>query len=531
MYQCKLRIGVCGGELGLEEMLGRIEPLDHFEHEIVRVNALDPEEARDCQVLIWNQQDGMTAMDVRRICGEEAGLIACVPRGRLLACGKGEIEAADEYWETPVNLAYASHRMGKLLEEIKRRRDLQLMQTYLDTAIDSIPDMIWFKAIDGTHVKVNKAFCATVGKSREDVTGRDHCYIWDVSREDFERGEGVCRETEEAVMRERRTLQFTEMVKSHGNMRQFRTYKSPLFDVDGTTIMGTVGIGHDVTDLENLSTEIEILLSSMPFAIMLRNNGDQIFNANTTFEKYFEMKKEAVLGRPYEEWMREAFFEERTVNSEGFLEAKVRFWDSVGRTLEIHENNIYDIFHNVVGKLSIFRDVTMERQLEEQILRNSNTDFLTGLYNRRSLYQFVHNNRNGKVVSLLYVDLDHFKHVNDTYGHKVGDEALILAANVLKECFENEFIARIGGDEFLIVRIGEYDLEKLQLNAQRFLDRLHEAFRTTEHMGILSASIGIVQSKDPQADIDLLIQQSDWALYKAKENGRARYWVYEGENN
>ena len=155
MYQCKLRIGVCGGDSELEEMLGRIEPLDHFEHEIVRVNALDPEEARDCQVLIWNQQDGMTAMDVRRICGEEAVLIACVPRGRLLACGKGEIEAADEYWETPVNLAYASHRMGKLLEEIKRRRDLQLMQTYLDTAIDSIPDMIWFKAIDGTVIKLH----------------------------------------------------------------------------------------------------------------------------------------------------------------------------------------------------------------------------------------------------------------------------------------------------------------------------------------------------------------------------------------
>ena len=511
-------------------MLGRIEPLEHFEHEIVGFESLDPEKARACQILIWNQEDGMMAADVRRMCGEETVLIACVPCGTIDRWSEGEIEAADEYWETPVNLVYAKCRMKKLLTEIKRKRDLQLTQTYLDTAIDSIPDMVWFKAVDGTHVKVNKAFCATVGKSREDVTGRDHCYIWDVSREDFERGEGVCRETEEAVMRERRTLQFTEMVKSHGNMRQFRTYKSPLFDVDGDTIMGTVGIGHDVTDLVNLSTEIEILLSSMPFAIMLRDNGDHVFNVNETFEKYFEMKKEEILGEPYEEWMRKAFCEERMVNSEGFFEAKVQLESSLGRTLEIHENNIYDIFHNVVGKLSIYRDVTMERQLEEQILRNSNTDFMTGLYNRRSLYQFIHNNRNGKIVSLLYVDLDHFKHVNDTYGHKVGDEALILAANVLKECFENEFIARIGGDEFLIVRIGDYDLEELKINAQRFLDRMHEAFRMTEHMGILSASIGIVQSGDPNADIDLLIQQSDWALYKAKENGRGRYWVYESKN-
>ena len=132
--------------------------------------------------------------------------------------------------------------------------------------------------------------------------------------------------------------------------------------------MGTVGIGHDVTDLVNLSTEIEILLSSMPFAIMLRDNGDHVFNVNETFEKYFEMKKEEILGEPYEEWMRKAFCEERMVNSEGFFEAKVQLESSLGRTLEIHENNIYDIFHNVVGKLSIYRDVTMERQLEEQIL-------------------------------------------------------------------------------------------------------------------------------------------------------------------
>ena len=79
-------------------------------------------------------------------------------------------------------------RMEHILKQIKLEYDLYMTRTYLDTAIDSLPDMLWFKAMDGTHVKVNRAFCSVVGKDREDVVGRDHCYIWGVSPDDFEMG-------------------------------------------------------------------------------------------------------------------------------------------------------------------------------------------------------------------------------------------------------------------------------------------------------------------------------------------------------
>lgn len=526
MYHCRLRIAVFDENPGLAEMVRQIEPLERFDHAVERRSAKELTAVENLGLLIWNLGDGMSPGALREICGPDTVLVYCADR-HWLDCGGGdEIGEADEIWELPLNFRCARQRLERLLKQIKLERDLHLCSSYLDTAIDSIPDMVWFKALDGTHVKVNKAFCSTVGKSREDVTGRDHCYIWDVSREDFERGEGVCKETEDAVIRERKTLQFTEMVKSHGSLRQFRTYKSPLFDSDGVTILGTVGIGHDVTDLVNLNTEVEILLSSMPYAILLRDNEGRILNVNKPFERYFEVRREEVLGKEYEGWISQAFFEEHSINSEGFVESKVCLNGEAGRTLEIHENNIYDIFENVVGKLSIFRDVTMERQLEEQILRNSNTDFLTGLYNRRSLYQYLHNNRNGRLLNLLYVDLDYFKHVNDTYGHKVGDDALILTAKVLRECFKNEFIARIGGDEFLIVQLGEAQREALESKAQQLLDQLSDVFGSTENMDSLSASIGIVQNGAQDKDIDLLIQQSDAALYQAKESGRGRYCIY-----
>ena len=80
-------------------------------------------------------------------------------------------------------------------------------------------------------------------------------------------------------------------------MRQLRTYKSPIVDRDGVTVLGTVGIGHDVTDLVNMSAEIEILLQSMPYAILLWDNNGKILNANRKFEEYFKLPKEAVIGQ------------------------------------------------------------------------------------------------------------------------------------------------------------------------------------------------------------------------------------------
>ena len=79
-----------------------------------------------------------------------------------------QMEAADELWDTPLSRERVRIRMEQILKRIKLEYDLYMTQTYLDTAIDSLPDMLWFKAMDGTHVKVNQAFCSVVGKDREE---------------------------------------------------------------------------------------------------------------------------------------------------------------------------------------------------------------------------------------------------------------------------------------------------------------------------------------------------------------------------
>ena len=319
----------------------------------------------------------------------------------------------------------------------------------------------------------------------------------------------------------------TEVLRKFiGKMCIRDSYKTPILDRDGKTVLGTVGIGHDVTDLVNMSAEMEILLESMPYAILLWNNGGQIINANAKFEEYFHTDRQSVIGRDYNDWMAHAFEEKHSINNEGYVEAKVCSENGAGKVLEIHESSIYDVFHNVAGKLCIFRDVTLERDLERQIRHSSNTDFLTGLYNRRCFYQYIHNNRGDKTVSLMYIDLDRFKAVNDTCGHKVGDAVLMRTARILMEFFRDDFVARLGGDEFLMVRLGYCGIPQLEQEADCLIQKLREALQEKEGSHSLSASIGIAQSSDPELDIDLLLQQSDQALYQAKKEGRACYRVY-----
>lgn len=526
MYQCKSHITVFGRNPMIESALSQIRPLEHFVHEIAVEFVLKQEVLKKSDVIIWNLEGDMTPSSLRSRCKSGAVLVYCAGREAIDQLTLDDLEAVDEFWELPLNQNRITISVTRIMEQIKLRYDLYMTEAYLDTVIDSIPDMLWFKALDGAHVKVNKAFCSVVGKTREEVTGRDHCYIWGVSPEDFEKGEASCRESEAAVIRAGHTLQFTEEVKSSRGMRQLRTYKTPIMDRDGETVLGTVGIGHDVTDFANMSAEIEILLQSMPYAILLWNNNGRILNANVKFEEYFRVDRNSVIGRDYDEWLAGAFEEKSSINSEGYVESKVFSEDGTGKMLEIHENAVYDVFHNVVGKLCIFRDVTVERDLEKQIRHSSNTDFLTGLYNRRCFYQYIHNNRGDKMVSLMYIDLDRFKQVNDTCGHKVGDAVLIHTADILNELFPDDFVARLGGDEFLVVRLGECSVMRLEQEAEKLIEKVQKNFSESSHVKYLSASVGIAQSRDPNVDIDLLLQHSDQALYQAKKAGRSCYWVY-----
>ena len=169
------------------------------------------------------------------------------------------------------------------------------------------------------------------------------------------------------------------------------------------------------------------------------------------------------------------------------------------------------------------------RELEDarsQMEHNSLHDSLTGLPNRRFLDQrLLDGASERKTTALLHIDLDRFKHINDTLGHAAGDAMLVHAANVLKEnTRENDFVARVGGDEFVIAISEETDEEHLSALAGRIIEQMRQPVPFEKHRCRFGVSIGIAMADTSLDDYGRrLLIDADIALYRAKSNGRNRF--------
>ncbi|MBQ8700522.1 MAG: sensor domain-containing diguanylate cyclase [Acidaminococcaceae bacterium] len=195
--------------------------------------------------------------------------------------------------------------------------------------------------------------------------------------------------------------------------------------------------------------------------------------------------------------------------------------------LSILKTPVYDENHEIIGTIGIARDVTKEREAQKQLLALANTDPLTGLYNRHYFYERLKNRRKGESLTLCCIDLDHFKYINDTYGHQVGDEALKAIANLLRKNFTEGFITRMGGDEFVVALFNVNDRNAIRKQMEHVMQDLKEYFRSDDRMRPLSMSIGIAKTENEHADLDTLLHQSDDAMYWSKEQGRNRYTFYD----
>ena len=294
-------------------------------------------------------------------------------------------------------------RFMRWQQTYKMSKDYWQTKTYLDTAINSVPHMIWYKDKTGAHMKVNDFFCKTVNKTMEQIEGRGHYYIWDIQPDEYAKGEFICMESEFEVMDKRETCIFDEDVKIGDEMRKLKTYKSPLFDLDGS-VMGTVGVALDVTD------------------------------------------------------------------------------------------------------------VVMYQQM---LIKNANTDALTGLANRRSVFEFVEQLEE-KHIAIFGIDLDNFKSINDIYGHQEGDKALILTSQVLRENMPESFIARNGGDEFMVIMLGEYSSEEIAEIRKTIETKLGEAFSRSANLQEISASVGAAYTDKGKDYFDRLVAEADARMYEAK---------------
>ena len=174
-------------------------------------------------------------------------------------------------------------------------------------------------------------------------------------------------------------------------------------------------------------------------------------------------------------------------------------------------------------------DITERKKSEAMIWQQANFDNLTGLPNRRMLRdrleQEIHKcTRHGTQLAMLFVDLDHFKEVNDSLGHDNGDLLLVAAAARIRGCLrESDTVARMGGDEFTVLLPDLVDGAGLEVVAQKLLTTLSGAFQLGDEQVFVSASIGISLCPEDGTQVEQLFKNADQALYVAKGTGRNRH--------
>ncbi len=198
---------------------------------------------------------------------------------------------------------------------------------------------------------------------------------------------------------------------------------------------------------------------------------------------------------------------------------------------------IHDSRGRIKGAVMVFHDVTAAQAMVLKMAHLAQHDFLTNLPNRvllsdRLAQAIILAERRGTQLALLFLDLDHFKYINDSLGHETGDKLLQSVAQSLIGCVRrSDTVCRIGGDEFVVLMAEEGRAEDAAITADKIILALSTPHTINGHELIVTASIGISAYPGDGRDAETLLKNADTAMYQAKERGRGNFQFYKAEMN
>ncbi len=252
MYHCHIQFYIAGRQCRAFEIIREMPALEHFTHQFEQSSVIETASVKNADVIIANLEDMDVKEALRLLCpdeNEKKQIILLADSSRI-ALLTGNFQKIQDIWTMPMTDEEIRFRFLKWQQTYKMGVDYWQTNQYLESTINHIPNLIWYKDKDGIHEKVNDSFCKTVNKTKEQVEGRGHAYIWDVEEDD-----PACIESEQEVMTKKETCVSEEIIKTGDGMRTLTTYKSPLYDYDGS-VMGTVGVAIDITQERAYEEEI-----------------------------------------------------------------------------------------------------------------------------------------------------------------------------------------------------------------------------------------------------------------------------------
>ena len=331
--------------------------------------------------------------------------------------------------------------------------------------------------------------------------------------------------------------------------RKFEPHRYERSRPDGTVVEiignplpqgGFVTTYTDITERRKTQEKLRlasIVLENANESISVTDTKNEIIFVNPAFEDFTGYRQEEILGkRPG--FMRsgrhdESFYTEihDSMEEHGTWQGEISYRRKNGEfyVAWVSLTAIHADDGSITNHICIAHDITSRKENEERIWRQANYDALTQLPNR-SLFRerltsaIEYSRHDDAPFSLIYLDLDGFKPVNDIHGHGMGDELLKAVGKRLKKCIRiNDTVARLGGDEFAIICLGIDERDKTVVVAEKILKALAKPFVIDGTALQIYASLGIAFYEDRRDTADMVIDKADKAMYASKRAGKNQY--------
>lgn len=426
-------------------------------------------------------------------------------------------------------------RLIGAFQDITDRKVLEQRLTdserFVRLVTDSVPVRIAYTDPNGRYRFVNRAHCERFGVDREQVIGRTRRELRPEANSPV-----VESHLANALKGQAQHFEFEEPVG--GSMRRIESQLIPDLSDTGA-VLGYFSIGIDITErntteraLRELTLTLNSVIEAIPATVAVIGRDGQYRFVNSAFERGAGQRRDQIIGRTAREVLGEPEFQRRTLWVDKALAGEtVTFQlDYPGRDGTTYSSLSYIPLLSdqgaVDGFVAVTQDVTPQKREEGRLLQLAQRDPLTGLLNRAGFEQHLeHAARPGGSgsLALLYIDLDHFKSVNDRHGHPAGDQVLkIFGQRLVNLVRPSDAVARLGGDEFAIALSGARE----GANAQAVADKVLSAAKAPFNVGALTlhigASVGVAFSADSAIPWRDLIERADTRLLAAKAAGRGR---------
>ena len=464
-----------------------------------------------------------------------------------------ETEAFDEpvrrlVKEMVLDISYALESFARDRAREKAENALSESNNLLKSIIDTAPVRIFWKDRELNYLGCNKIFANDAGEADQStVIGKNDTQLcW---REQA----ALYQADDRRVMESGVPKLFYEEPQTtpEGDVIWLSTSKIPLFDKKHNVI-GILGIYEDMTLRKNMELSLERekntaqnYLDIVGVMIMVLDMDNKVKLINRRGCEILGYSADEIIGK---EWM-ENFIPQRFKDKVHEIAdslskpdaSRITYFENPILTKEGEERIIawsntplFDADGETIGVLTSGEDITDRLAAEERSRYLANYDSLTGLPNRAYLDGYIKYTlnlakRNNETVSVMFLDLDRFKDVNDTLGHNVGDKLLIESAKRLKSILrEEDTVARLGGDEFIIL-LPNIDMGGADKVAQKLLETMKRAFQIGSHELSLTASVGIALYPNDGESFEVLYKNADSAMYRAKQEGRNGYCFFTEE--